>query len=295
MNSKINIIYDMETFDTDDYFALCILTYHPAVNLRAVNITPGDIYQVGFVRHILKLAGLADIPIGSFNPLKQESSIKQNWYDLIGASVPPDRADEEGYVVIYDILKKYPDTIVVTGGPLKNLHKLLDKREDIVIKTWVGQGGFAGDNLVPPENRLKKFEGKETYIVTNFNGDIIGAEMMLSSPKVSKRFLVSKNVTHAVCYDSILHEILSSISDKPIGMKLLFEGMERRVKKYPPKKFHDPLAVCVAIDNSVCAFEEVEVYRVKNEWGSRKSSGTNTYITVSVNIDKFRDVIAMYR
>jgi hypothetical protein len=40
-----------------------------------------------------------------------------------------------------------------------------------VIERWVAQGGFAGDNIVPPEYRLKKFEGKIYCPTFNFGGD----------------------------------------------------------------------------------------------------------------------------
>lgn len=38
----MDIIFDMETQDPDDMFALCFLGSHPAVKLRAVTVTPGS-------------------------------------------------------------------------------------------------------------------------------------------------------------------------------------------------------------------------------------------------------------
>lgn len=40
-----------------------------------------------------------------------------------------------------------------------------------MIERWVAQGGFAGDNIVPPQYRLKKFDGKIFCPTFNFGGD----------------------------------------------------------------------------------------------------------------------------
>ena len=37
---SIDVVFDMETGDPDDFFTLCLLTAHPKVNLRAVTVTP---------------------------------------------------------------------------------------------------------------------------------------------------------------------------------------------------------------------------------------------------------------
>lgn len=47
------------------------------------------------------------------------------------------------------------------------------------------------------------------------------------------------------------------------------------------KMFHDPLAVCVAIDPRVCEFREVTLYRSKQGWGSVLSPGSGTFISVA--------------
>jgi inosine-uridine nucleoside N-ribohydrolase len=53
----LDVVLDMETGDPDDFLTLLLLAGHPAVNLRAVTITPGSPAQVGVVRHGLALPG----------------------------------------------------------------------------------------------------------------------------------------------------------------------------------------------------------------------------------------------
>ena len=54
---------------------------------------------------------------------------------------------------------------------------------------------------------------------------------------------------------------------------------------------HDPLAAAVALDESVCAFREVEVYRERGAWGARLAAGSRTRISVSVDRARFLDVL----
>src|SRR5690606_15079424 len=93
-----------------------------------------------------------------------------------------------------------PGVRLLTGAPLKNPHSLYKKYPETIIDYWIGQGGFAGDSVVPKEYRLSKFDGKETCDTFNFNGDIEGAKLLLSSPFIKNRHLISKNVCHGVFF-----------------------------------------------------------------------------------------------
>ena len=42
-NGKLNIVFDMESQDPDDFFTLCFLLSHPNSNLCAVTIYPGNL------------------------------------------------------------------------------------------------------------------------------------------------------------------------------------------------------------------------------------------------------------
>lgn len=49
----IDVVWDMETSDPDDFLTLLFLIGHPQVNLKAVTVTPGTPDQIGLARHAL--------------------------------------------------------------------------------------------------------------------------------------------------------------------------------------------------------------------------------------------------
>lgn len=291
-----NVIFDMETQDPDDFLTLCWLTANPEVNLVGVTITPGTQEQVGFVREILYQCNVSSLVIGSFDSARESGCVSAFHYNVI----PGPKfgiADGSGADVIHDCLIKYPNATLLTGGPLKNLHQFLKTYPDMVVQHLVAQGGFAGDSLVTPENRLQKFAGRETCPTFNFNGDPQGALLALESKNILKRTLVSKNVCHGIVYDQAFHEAFAIHKNGKAGMKMIYKTMEAYLQRHPKgKMLHDPLAACVMMNpKEICAFEEVEVYRSKGEWGSRRAVNTNTKISVSVDPVKFKQTFLLQK
>lgn len=300
----MNVIFDMETSDPDDFLTLSWLCANPKINLIGITITPGTQEQVGFVRSVLHRLNRS-IPIGSFDPTRKNGCVSTFHYnidyDLSKHSLPLftpilAEADGIGANIINDCIKKYPDAVLLTGGPLKNLHKFLEIYPGCDLQRWVAQGGFAGDSLVAPEHRLAKFAGRETCPTFNFNGDVPGALLALSSNKIWERVLVSKNVCHGISYDETFHEMFKAYQNLNLGMNLIYKTMESYLQRHPKgKMLHDPLAACVMLYPDICTFKEVEVYRSKGEWGSRAADGTNTKISVSVDYEKFKEVFLLQK
>jgi len=58
------------------------------------------------------------------------------------------------------------------------------------------------------------------------------------------------------------------------------------------KAMHDLVAAACVLDEDVCAFEEVEIYREKGEWGARAASGTGTHISVGFDHERFVEMLA---
>ena len=46
----MNLVWDMETGDPDDFMTMLWLADHPKINLKAVTVTPGSQAQIGLVR-----------------------------------------------------------------------------------------------------------------------------------------------------------------------------------------------------------------------------------------------------
>lgn len=60
----LDVVWDMETGDPDDFLTLLLLLGHPRVNLKAVTVTPGTPDQVGLVRRALEWFD-RKIPVGA--------------------------------------------------------------------------------------------------------------------------------------------------------------------------------------------------------------------------------------
>jgi inosine-uridine nucleoside N-ribohydrolase len=300
MNSKIKISWDMETADPDDIFTLCLLATHPKVELVSVTVHPGSKHQIGVVKHVLSLLDLSNsgIMVGSAKPNHPKECVSQFHYNWLG-NIPPQEPDGLGDFVLEQTWEN-PNYKIVTGAALTNVGNFLNKMpvtrggaaghariEEIVV-----QGGFAGDSVVPSEYRLDKFKGKETCPTFNLNGNIEAAKQVIASNVFEIKRFVSKNVCHGIVYDQDMHERIKPFRHNNAGLNLIVEGMSKYLKNKPSgKAFHDPLAACVAISSDCCEFKEVEIYREKGEWGSRLKEGTNTFISIHCNRDRFEQVL----
>ncbi len=298
MIATLDVIYDMETSDPDDAMTLCLLAGHSKVNLRAVTVTPGSPDQVNLIKYILRFFDKEELPVGVRTPGYSKSAVSQFHYTWLGNNdkwkVKTD-CNLPAVKVLQETFTYFPECVLLTGAAVSNLRALLEQYPELQLSRWVAQGGFAGDEVVPPEFRLTKFAGRNTCPTFNFNGDVPGAKLALSTLNIKLRQLVSKNVCHGVVYDQSLHERIQPFQAKHLGLSMIYCGMTEYLKKHPNgKMFHDPLAACTLIDPSICEFREVEVYREKGEWGSRLKSKTNTFISIMADSEKFFHTLIDY-
>ncbi len=284
---RLPLVWDMETGDPDDFLTLLWLCDHPRVDLRAVTVTPGSRAQIGVVRWGLRALGRDDVPVGAYNLDHPKDSVSPWHYKTFGDIAPSDDA-RPGWELLAEHLDA--EATLLTGAALKNLRLLLRDHlpEGFALGRWVAQGGFAGDDVVPPEHRMAKFAGRVTCPTYNFNGDPKGARLALDHPAIGERRCVSKNVCHGVVYDAALHERVGDYRDARASLRMIHDAMTRYLRRHPEgKKFHDPLAACCALDPSIAQWREVELYRSKGEWGSRLCEGSNTWITVAAVHEAF--------
>src|SRR4051795_7688282 len=185
----------METRDPDDALTLCLLAGHPRVLLAAVTVNPGTPAQIAVVREILGRLG-AEVPVGARVADSTRDDVSPFHRDWLG-DLRPARADAVAHELLAEVMT---GTVLITGAPLHNLRLLLNNHPTVEVGRWVAQGGFAGDNVVPPADRLPKFAGSTTQESYNFGHDSKGALLALSSPRVHECRLVAKNVTHGVAW-----------------------------------------------------------------------------------------------
>lgn len=57
------------------------------------------------------------------------------------------------------------------------------------------------------------------------------------------------------------------------------------------KKLHDPLAMAAVVDEAVCNFREVHVFNDRQGWGSVLQAGTNTWISIDYDDERFRRIV----
>ncbi|CAF4320499.1 unnamed protein product, partial [Rotaria magnacalcarata] len=67
IDTRLQVVFDMETNDPDDFITLLFLLGHPMVNLKAITIVPGTPDQISFLRYVLGRFGRSDLPLGIFN------------------------------------------------------------------------------------------------------------------------------------------------------------------------------------------------------------------------------------
>jgi inosine-uridine nucleoside N-ribohydrolase len=301
----IDVVWDMETGDPDDFLTLLLLLGHPEVNLKAVTVTPGTPAQIGLVRKALSWFGRS-IPVGAHNIDHQTPSAKEakkaeetdkakeggakdgsvsGWHYKAYGDAPHSRDAARGGEVLREVCDDA--TTLITGAPLKNLGAAM-KLDGFRVGRVVVQGGFAGEGVVPRERQLAKFRGMTTCPTYNLNGDPRSALAMLGYAGIGTRRFVSKNVCHGVVYDEAWHTRVGVLKDASRSLGLIWQGMDYYLQKSPEgKKLHDPLAACCAINESIGTWAEVEIYREKGLWGSRLSPGSNTWIITDYDRERF--------
>jgi inosine-uridine nucleoside N-ribohydrolase len=248
--TMIDVVWDMETNDPDDFLTLCLLAGHPQVNLKAVTVLPGSPQQIGLVRWALRQFEL-NIPVGAHNLKTTKPSVSQWHYDAYENISPSEDAQPAA-----EILLQYCDsqTTLLTGAALTNVRNAINNEQQkrFTVGRLMAQGGFAGEGVVPSALQLDKFRGLITSPTHNLIGDNKAANAVLAHDGIGRRYFVAKNVCHRVYYDQKLHEHIDHIKDKSLALSLIWQGMDVYLKQDPVGKLlHDPLAACCAIDETV--------------------------------------------
>lgn len=173
---------------------------------------------------------------------------------------------------------------IFCGGALTKVSQYL-KSTNTKVKLFVCNGGFAGSNIVDDKNQLEKFKNKTHIRTYNFNCDVISAKDVLSSNKIEKILLVSKNV----CHDT-RNTYGKFHKDEFLGNYKLREN----------KCLHDLLMVKEGISyinntNMVCGYmnvdcehKSIQPYERKisyDGWGSIPNP--NSHIKISIGIKNF--------
>ena len=178
-----------------------------------------------------------------------------------------------------EVYLKIPEgtDIIFCGGALTSLAEYLEKNK---ISTLVMNGGFVGDNIIPKEDRLEKFDGKKTIRTFNFNCDVYSTDKVLksSTDKIEKIILVGKNVCHS------LKNTPSGIWNDKESSKIFAKYRVRDKKlQHDMLMCHEGLCLLKMIDEDpYCEFEELYPYNEglegnETKWGSIKDNNKTPY------------------
>lgn len=302
------IIFEMETSDPDDFMTLLWLADNPRVDLVGVLVTPGSFDQCQLVRWGLDLCNRKDVPIGSVHGPK--------WWDTVDGKKPRvSRFHYSNYgsgilnhsvgdvlvgcmllgTALYLASSAWSlggNLTVLVGSAPKNIGKTFREFPDVRLNRWVQQGGFAGDNLV--SKPLEKFKGKTTCPSFNPGGAPKETLELLGNQRITRRLFVSKNVCHGVIWTPQMQVALKDKMSDRIGLKTVVSALDKYLEaKGVGKAMHDLVAACCAVDESVCQFKEVEIYRQRGEWGATAKQGTSTYISTDFDEEHFISVLAL--
>lgn len=298
------VLFEMETSDPDDFMTLLWLADHPELELLGVVVTPGSADQCQLVRWGLDHCGRTDVPIGALHGASWWASsdgakprVSGFHYRVYGETIRRCEvgAVELGPELLRRCLREHPDATVVVGAAPKNLGAAFrDAQAELSLARWVQQGGFAGDNLVA--RPLDKFAGRLTCPSFNPGGAPKDTLALLADPRIAVRRFVSKNVCHGVVWTPALQARLAATRPAPrrTGLATMIMALDRYLEdKGVGKAMHDLVAAACVLDERVCEFAEVEIYRERGEWGARALPGSRTSISIGFDEDRFVAVLGV--
>ncbi|MFV8753021.1 nucleoside hydrolase [Nannocystaceae bacterium ST9] len=298
----MRVVFEMETSDPDDFMTLLWLADHPEVELLAVLVTPGSEDQCRLVRWGLDRCGRPDTPIAALHGPSWWASgdgskprVSGFHYKVYGEDIHAHPTGEvaKGPTLLAELLRTHPDVTVLVGSAPKTLGATLREHPEVTLARWVQQGGFAGDNLVA--RPLEKFAGRLTCPSFNPGGAPKDTLALLASPRIAERRFVAKNVCHGVIWTRELHEALDRLApgERRPGLATMIAALDRYLlDKGVGKAMHDVVAAACVLDERVCEFAEVEIYREKGEWGARAAADTHTRISIGFDEARFLAVLA---
>ena len=304
MTASKRIVFEMETSDPDDFMTLLWLADHPDVELLGVLVTPGSKDQCQLVRWGLDRCGRMSTPIGALHGPSwwatndgQKARVSGFHYKAYGNGVLQHPIGDVaiGPALLAELLGG-PDVTVLVGSPPKNTGRTFNDFPAVKVARWVQQGGFAGDTLVAAP--LEKFKGRVTCPSFNPGGAWKETLALLASPRIDQRLFVSKNVCHGVVWtrelqSELKRRLTGKCASSRVGMAMMIDALDRYLEDMGTgKAMHDMVAAACALDESVCDFTKVEIYREKGEWGARAATGTSTRISVAFNEARFVEVLA---
>ena len=266
----MNVLFDMDVGDSDDFITLLLLLNNPDVQVRGITCYQGSALEVGLINHVLHFVHIEDVLVGGWNFF--EPTVLPAFFTQTVGKWKSEKPLYNPGEVCSKILKMYPDTQILTTAPLTNLQFMLDNLYGINIKSVTTQGGYLG-KMVP--NPLPKFANRSSYRTYNLGTDIPAFEMVNSSNKIEKLTYVTKDMCHGFIYTEEFHKTIKFRSSK------ISQLLKNCLSYYATagKAMHDPLAMLIMLYPRLGQFLPIEMtYRIDSKgrpaFSSTQSTGT---------------------
>jgi inosine-uridine nucleoside N-ribohydrolase len=259
MGAPQSVILDMDP-RVDDALAIILAMRSPELNVLGLTTVSGNVpVELGTQNALkmLELVGREEVPVfeGASRLIEGEPIYAYHVHGQGGlgdAELPPPRAASRGDAGTYlhdTIVERGEELVIIATGPLTNLAHL-EERQPGILKT-VKEIVVMGGAIREPGNVTPTSE-------FNFHVDPVAARSVVASGAEIR--LVPLDATRQVSLDS---ETLSShVSSHPSEIARFCElacrpALSRGDSQRGSQRLvlHDPLAVGVAIDRTLCATE----------------------------------------
>lgn len=284
-------------FDPDDFIALNLCLANPRFDLVGILVEPGSRDQVGLVHSILKFNNREEIPVASNKDARTRhmgfvSRLHGRCVEKLGEPLVAKEAYHDDRELLESCLLEDPRTCLVTIGPPIIAHRWIDySTESTIIPVSYSMGGFHGGY------HSGKVCLSQEY---NFGRDPASAVKLVNTKRITKRVVVSKNVTHHVFYTPFLHESTGKVARKSPAHAMIWHlmGGDSLRDLASLQMLHDPLTVMVSLDESIVTLREVQLVEKDGRWGSIDTAGTGCFITVgregAVDLDRFHEMFLSF-
>ena len=290
------IIVDTD-MGADDIMALAFLLEHPQVDVLAVTVSGTGLVRcepgVSNVLSLLELVGATDIPVacGSATPMSGSNEFPPAWRDDadgfygLADDVGDRREDRRpAALLIADIVDSSLDPVtMLTLGPLTNLATALEDSPGIVdgidlVYSMAGALNVAGNVEAVPDAEWNLFV------------DPRAASRVLDSGLVMT--LITLDATDAVPLTPAVVSRFDASSSP--GGQLIHDLIEGNGLESLDLFLWDPLAAAAIVDESVAAYEMVEIAVGDDGSIASAAGGTRTRVAVGGEPDGFDETFLAF-
>jgi purine nucleosidase len=261
--------------DIDDAFALALVLSSPELDLKAVTTVTGDTEaRARIAAKLLAAAGRGDVPVAAGRSGKPMDISQAAWGN---GFVGPAMRKEAAVDLMADQLKREHGALVLVAvGPLTNVAELLKQHPEAkpLIKRIVLMGGSMARGYYPNSGPTPEY---------NIAADAAASQAVFSSGVPIS--MAPLDVTARLQLEgSRLEKVFASGTPVAQALHELYELWRQSVPREWAPTLHDPMAVSLLIDPSLCTTRMLSV-QIGADGMTRATEGKTPNALVGVEIE----------